>query len=124
MKKFIIKMPYNYIPPMFDKIKDLSVFHDAVKLLGIEMDYWRMRDTDDSDKVEVRPYVITDGMNGEFTFIGYILQANYIEDTHGGKYWSKSFRDDKWLATYAKEQLEIAFGIIGEPQIIELEIYQ
>jgi len=118
---FGIKTKSDFIPSKFSQCEDFDDLYSILeerKLLIDDVE--KSKDGPDNYKFGV----IMDGMCGEYNFYGFILQAHYIEDTHGDGYWHKEFKDDEWIRTEGATMIKETFGFEEEPKIYDhLEIW-
>ena len=113
---FGIKTESTIIPPKFLEAKN---FNDLFSLLQ-DKDLL----IDDLEKIKSGKDVevfgaILDGYSGEYNFYGFILQAHYIEDTHGDGYWHREFKDDEWIRTEGTKKIKEIFGFTEEPKYFD-----
>lgn len=102
---------YGYVFDYEDNIfglDDKSDSYTYCDLLSLNLGYYDMRDWTPHRILSAPKLVwISDGMNGDYQYLGFIKTARYILNTHGDNYWRTEFPWNSYIEEYAQEKIEL-----------------
>lgn len=116
---------FDFYEPIFKDIP-IDIEGEYVDVWGIptgyyDLQYWK----------NTKPYqnsclvYISDGMNADYKYIGYLKSATYIENTLGDPFWETTPRFDEWVMKRTKPNIEMILRKeLGEPQLFTFDHYQ
>lgn len=115
------ELPYN--TKIFHNLNEDEEY-DLLTDIGLEVGYYQMRDLKSNHKLSPMK-IFKDGMSGEYLIAVIVVNASYLENTHGDDKWNNTYRNDDYVFKYARERLERLIGKQDkEPTLINFEHYQ
>ena len=75
-------------------------FADAVGMLG---NYYNLRDTKSDSRLRLLRIFFTEENS---TYVLFVTESSYVQNTHGDNYWVNKYRDDDFMRSNAKRQIE------------------
>ena len=111
---------FEYSERLFPHLKDDEKEYSFIDLLDLRQGYYSLHERG-SDNQECLA-IISDGMSGEYTYVLFITEASYIENSHGDSFWRHTFRNDDYIKKYAQQKIELLLNReLPEPEEVVFE---